>query len=60
MKRKMTVMVIVIRPPSFGLTSIVVVVALSAEIFEAHPKIHRDHRVPCLTLVKPTPREGAI
>ena len=59
MKRKMAVMVIVIRPPSFGLTSIVVVVALCGNL-EAHPKIHRDHRVPCLTLVKPTPREGAL
>ena len=58
MKRKMMVMAMVIRPLFFGLTSIVVVVALS-EILR-HVQIRKDHRVPCLTLVKPTPREGAL
>ena len=59
MKRKMMVMVMVIRPFSFGLTSVVVVVALY-ENLEARPKSTKIIGVPCLTLVKPTPREGAL
>ena len=59
MKRKMMVMVIVIRLLSFGLTSIVVVVALCGNL-EEHPKSTKIIGVPCLTLVKPTPREGAL